>query len=292
MDDLFADTDTFTKEDAATAKLDFAHYKSEFLKCFRMIAPEKHRYDVFRDFVTISACSLHNAIHMDMQREEEYMSILHTYKKEDQKSIPALFGMLVAMLDYEPRDVLGILYMELEISSKDKGQFFTPQAVSDLMAEMTYGEDLKALDKPFITLSEPACGAGGMVLAFVKTMINAGHNPAEKLWVQCIDVDRCVALMCYVQLSLWNIPGEVVVGNCLSLEVREMWRTPQHHLGFWKSKLARKSQEEAAEHEANFDEETSMPDQQDCKTASQEVRTDQPFTQELDDGNPIQMDLF
>ena len=52
-----------------------------------------------------------------------------------------------------------------------------------------------------------------MILALVKVMITAGHNPAEKLWVQAIDVDRMAALMCYIQLSLWNVPAEVIVGN-------------------------------------------------------------------------------
>ncbi len=37
------------------------------------------------------------------------------------------------------------------------------------------------------------------------------------------DIDRLTALMAYVQLSLWNVPAEIVVGNTLSLEVREVW---------------------------------------------------------------------
>ena len=36
-----------------------------FLKTFRDIARHKHRYEVFRDFVTLAACSLHNAIRPD-----------------------------------------------------------------------------------------------------------------------------------------------------------------------------------------------------------------------------------
>lgn len=105
------------------------------------------------------------------------------------------------------------------------------------MAQILSHDDLKHIDKPFLTLSEPACGAGGMVLAFVKMMLKHNHNPAEKFWVQCIDVDRLAALMCYVQLSLWNVPAVVIVGNTLSLEVRESWYTPAHLLGNWDYKL-------------------------------------------------------
>jgi hypothetical protein len=70
------------------------------------------------------------------------------------------------------------------------------------MARINCDEQLSILDdQPFITLAEPACAAGGMVLALVKVLIEAGHNPADKLWVQCIDVDRLAALMCFIQLT-------------------------------------------------------------------------------------------
>lgn len=109
------------------------------------------------------------------------------------------------------------------------------------MAQMTFAQELNKLDtQVFITAVEPAAGAGGMILALVKVMIMAGHNPAGKLWVQAIDVDRMAALMCYIQLSLWNVPAEVIVGNTLSWDIREVCYTPAHHLGLWKYRLRRK----------------------------------------------------
>jgi hypothetical protein len=38
------------------------------------------------------------------------------------------------------------------------------------MAELVYGDQLKNIEQPFITLSEPTCGAG-VVLGFVKVML-------------------------------------------------------------------------------------------------------------------------
>ena len=102
---------------------------------------------------------------------------------------------------------------------------------------MVYGDQLKDIKQPFITLSEPTCGADGMVLAFVKVMLSQGHNPARKLWVQCVDIDRLAALMCYVQLSLWHVPAQVVVGNSLTLETREVFYTPAHYMGAWDIRL-------------------------------------------------------
>lgn len=211
-----------------------------FKKTFRELAPYKHRYEVFKDFVTMAACSLHNSLHKDPAREEEYLRIIAGYKKPDQEAFPKLMAYLVMALDTEPRDILGPLYMELEIANKDAGQFFTPPELSELMANLTFGDMLDRLDsQPFITAGEPACGAGGMILALVKVMTQAGHDPAGKLWVQAIDVDRMAALMCYTQLSLWNVPAEIIVGNTLSWDIREVWYTPAHHMGLWKYRLCR-----------------------------------------------------
>ena len=210
--------------------------KAAFEKLFRRMAPERHRYDVFRDFVTLAACALHNGLWQEPGREADYLAIIGRYKAADQKAFPQLLAHLVTILDPEPRDMLGPLYMEMEVASRDQGQFFTPPEVSEMMARIQ-GVDHLLETQPFVTLSEPACGAGGMVLAVVKTLIQAGYDPARTLWVQAWDIDRLAALMAYVQLSLWNVPAEIVVGNTLSLEVREVWHTPAHHLGLWASRL-------------------------------------------------------
>lgn len=221
------------------------------LKEIRSVALYKHRYDVFRDFVTMSAIAISNAIHHDKRREEEYLKIIKSYEKADQLAFPKLLGLLTEALEFAPFDVLGKLFMDLELGSRDKGQFFTPHTISEMMSEILHGDELAELKKPFITLSEPACGAGGMVLAFVKSMLRHKHDPAKRLWAQCIDVDRLAALMCFVQLSLWNVPAEIIVGNTLSLEVREVWHTPQHFLGMWEFRLRARQDEEASEKPAD-----------------------------------------
>lgn len=217
----------------------------EFIKTFNSIAHHKHRYEVFRDFVTMSAITLHNAVRMDEKLEAEYLQIIRRYDKSEVEKICQLFALLVSLLNEEPSDVLGQLFMELDFGSTHIGQFFTPPEVSELIAGLTYGDGLKTLDKPFISVSEPACGAGGMVLAMVKIMRSHGHNPHEQLFVQAQDVDRVAALMCYLQLSLWHIPAQVIVGNTLTLEVREVFLTPAYLLGGWDIRLRSREMEEA-----------------------------------------------
>jgi type I restriction-modification system DNA methylase subunit len=211
--------------------------RKAFIDLFNTIARHRHRYEVFKDFVTMAAFSVHNAVRMDEKLEAEYMSIVQRYTKEEAISFSHLLTMLVNMLQPAPRDVLGTIFMELDFGGTHNGQFFTPHHISELMALIAYGEQLESLDVPFVTLCEPACGAGGMVLAFVKVLIDKGHNPAKRLWVQCQDIDRTAALMCYLQLSLWHVAGVVIVGNTLANEQREVFYTPAHHLEFWRWKL-------------------------------------------------------
>jgi len=222
--------------------------KRDFIRTFNVIARHRHRYEVFRDFVMISAISLHNAVNMNDEMEQEYLQIVGQYDTGDVQGFCELLAVLVELLEPEPRDILGGLYMELDLGNNHTGQFFTPPDISLLMAQMTYGGELKEIKQPFITISEPACGAGGMVLAFVNIMLQNGYNPADKLWVQCIDVDRLAAYMCYLQLSLWNIPAEVVVGNTLTMEIREKLYTPAHNIGGWDMRLQYRRVQEMIEH--------------------------------------------
>ena len=44
-----------------------------------------------------------------------------------------------------------------------------------------------------------------------QALIESGKNPATAMWAYCQDIDRAGALMCFIQLSLWNIPAAVIV---------------------------------------------------------------------------------
>jgi type I restriction-modification system DNA methylase subunit len=221
--------------------------RKAFIDLFNTIARHRHRYEVFKDFVTMAAISVHNAVRMDEKLEAEYMTIVQRYTKEEAISLSHLLAMLVNMLQPAPRDVLGTIFMELDFGGTHNGQFFTPHHISELMAQIGYGEQLENLDVPFVTLCEPACGAGGMVLAFVKVMIDKGHNPAKKLWARCQDIDRTAALMCYVQLALWHVPAAVIVGDTLANECREVYYTPAHYLHGWRWKLEERWKREPPE---------------------------------------------
>lgn len=214
-----------------------SYNKQTFISLFNSIARHKHRYAVFSDFVTMSAIALHNAVNMTESLEKEYLEIVGKYSKEEVNQFCELLANFIELSEPEPRDILGNLYMELELGNLNNGQFFTPHEISLLMSKLVYGDVLENMTQPFITLSEPACGAGGMVLAFVNEMLKKSMNPAEKLFVQCIDIDRLAGFMCYLQLSIWHIPAEVIIGNTLTLKFREVYYTPAYYLMGWDNRL-------------------------------------------------------
>ncbi|WP_212743988.1 SAM-dependent DNA methyltransferase [Bathymodiolus heckerae thiotrophic gill symbiont] len=75
--------------------------------------------------------------------EDEYMQIIKPYAKDEVNAFAKLFADLVMMLEPSPHDVLGDLYMELNLGNKNAGQFFTPAHISELMAQLVYGDQLE-----------------------------------------------------------------------------------------------------------------------------------------------------
>lgn len=221
-------------------------YKKQFIKFFNDFGAKHGRYQVFSDFITMGSASLHNAVRHCDDLEREYMRLVERYSKAELERFCQMLSFVVMGLEVKVCDFLGDIFMSLELGNARAGQFFTPWDVSKMMASICHGESLASMDKDFITLSDPACGAGCMPIAFSETMKEQGKNPQQQLWVQCWDVDALVARMCYIQLSLLHIPAEIVIGNSLSLEVTRIMRTPAHYLGFWSSKLARNSAENEA----------------------------------------------
>lgn len=214
-----------------------------FKALFHETARYRHRHEVFRDFVTMSAIGISNAVDPTgerLARESEYLQITQRYTPEDIDRHCRLLALVVEGLQPAPEDFLGRLYMDLELGDAHRGQFYTPHGVSKMMAEMQFSYLPEQLAKtPFVTVSDPACGAGGMLLPVVEILQRSGHDPARHLWIQAVDIDRVSALMCYIQLTLWNVPAEVIVGDTLRLEIRESWYTPAYELNGWRERLRR-----------------------------------------------------
>lgn len=217
-------------------------HRHELMKLMKQASYGHTMYDVFRDFCELSAIALSNAVDWP-QRDEREATYLRTMKKYDAATValfPKMMGCVIEELEAGMDDVLGKTYMELEISNKHTGQFFTPYSLCKMIAGVSIDDTLKAqvAERGFITVNEPACGGGAMVIAFADEFRKAGLNPQTQMHVTAQDVDPRSAHMTYIQLSLLHIPAVVLVGNTLTLEVSSHWYTPAHIMGGWKRKLA------------------------------------------------------
>lgn len=219
-------------------------YKKAFINLFQQTARHKHRHELFRDWIKISSITYENVgnrFNNDesqfQKKEDEYKKIYAGYELKDRQNMATLFCYMVMALEIEQHDFLGTIFMELELGSDNMGQFFTPTYVCDLMAQLTMGDTISQLnDKPYISICEPTCGAGGMIIAASKQMIESGFNPNTQLLAVCTDIDAVAARMCYVQLSMLGIPAVVNIGNTLTMNINETLYTPYLHMNFWRFK--------------------------------------------------------
>ena len=199
-------------------------------------------WQVFRDFVELSAIAISNAVDLARReaREARYLEIVGKYERQEVERFPHMLGELVAELECGPADVLGQVFMEMDMGSKWHGQFFTPYHLCRVMAGMMVDDHMRSLidARGFIRANEPACGGGAMVIALAEEMHAAKINYQQHLHVVAQDLDLKAVHMAYVQLSLLHIPAVVIHGNTLALEERSHWLTPAHIMGGWEWRIA------------------------------------------------------
>lgn len=209
----------------------------------------RHRIDrVFFDWVEMCALALSNKVDFAQydRREADYMTIVKAYSKEEARLMAEMMAMLVQALERSYESPFQALLQKLELGStgakKRLGQFMTPFTLSQAMARMSLApaDGLAELvaQKGYITMMEPACGAGGMILAFAEALQEAGINFQKQLHVTAQDVDRSCTHMSYVCASLVGIPAVVLQGNSLSNDPpSQVWYTPFHVMHGWTGRL-------------------------------------------------------
>ena len=203
---------------------------------------DRDHYTVIRDFFELSAISIRNNFDFGPEHanfEKRYKEIAQGYKKEYLEGFAKALGLLgekirSAVEGNAPfADWAGELYMDSGTSNGNMGQFFTPYHVSKLMAECIFDkEKLKAeiSEDPdrVITIAEPTCGAGGLIVASIDALNEAGVNYSWNAFVDCGDIDQRCVHMTYVTLSLLGVPAVVRLGDALMMEYRQNWFTPAY----------------------------------------------------------------
>ena len=219
-------------------------YKKEFCALMDQFAFRYSRWQVWNDFLSLSAISLANVMPAleKEEREKQYLSIMDKYQKEEQEAFPKMLGLVVLALEENPeQDFLGSLYHYMNLQQEQKGQFFTPYHICQFMSEIQFSDaeaDEMLKERRYISVNDPACGAGAMLIAFANVAKRHGINYQKHVLFVAQDIDRTAAMMCYIQMSLLGCPAIVVIGDSLAKPFphpdNEVWCTLFYYLNHWR----------------------------------------------------------
>lgn len=272
-------------------------HQQQIIKLLQVVARCRGLDRVWSDWVEMSAIAIANAVDKTQfeRREQRYLDIVAQYHKEEVHSLANAFTHLVECWEQravsgEFGDVLGSTFMMMDMGNASTGQFFTPYEVSRMMAGMILGDEAtlktQLQARGFLTLQEPASGAGGMIIAAAHVLADASINYQQAIHVTAIDVDRRCAHMTFLQLALLHVPAVVIQGNALTLETVETWYTPAHILGGWSRRLR---QQQPVSDAAQLLIPQLKPIQQEHNTDVSEQHVEQAISKGIQEG---QMSLF
>lgn len=225
----------------ARQQLTIDEARRQFVRVFKETARNQRRWDVFRDFITLAASELDLARLRTPENIESSREICAKYSDSDIKNLHELFCLMVCALEAKFHDFLGAIFMELELGDDRNGQYFTPYQVQSLLARLIKPEipdpGNVIARQGFVTVSDPASGSAGMIIAYAENLLEAGYNPSEQMYAHCVDIDPIAADMSFIQLSLLGIPAQVVTGNSLTLECSRVRFTPVYYINNFEKRL-------------------------------------------------------
>lgn len=217
--------------------------QKEFSKLFERLCGTRGRWEIWSDFIQLSAYFLALNNTKRLKDRDKFIEIITSkYSVNEQKCLTQMFDILVDAYEDNPdQDLLGDLYMRLELGNGNIGQFFTPYHVCKAIAVMQCVDIEKQIaDRGYISVNDCACGAGAMLIAYANQAKLQGVNYQKHILFVAQDIDYITAMMCYIQLSLLGCAGYVIVGDTLAtpptekLENMNVWYTPMYFTDVWK----------------------------------------------------------
>lgn len=208
--------------------------KKAFIKRCEDLSHVRSLHDVIRDFAELGRITIVNQLtpFYSQDAEDVYLKTIKKYNSDEQSQLAQMLAMVSMAHELQPGDFLGETLMELSMGRKELGQFFTPYSLCSLNAELTLSADL-VNDKGYVSLSEPAAGGGGMVIA-------AHHRATElkvDLYAHCVELSHMTADLCYINLSAAGVAAHVTQGNTLSMKMGRSFPTPALCTQQWSERL-------------------------------------------------------
>lgn len=120
-------------------------------------------------------------------------------------------GLLELTLDLDVArqiDLLGCVYtmMRSHSAKAARGEFYTPPAVAEMMAQISLG----GLG-PGQSICDPTAGTGGLLRAAASTLRADGRDPGDYVWYGC-DISPVAVAGLAVNAHIWGLGRQVVIG--------------------------------------------------------------------------------
>lgn len=161
-----------------------------------------HVYDTYRAWLEAMWAFL-DAV----RNPDGFKQCLDRYSREEGEEFGRLMGLYVDAVEAEPfRDVLGEIFMRLDVKSARAGQYFTPHCVAEAMARMSFERaqfERLVQEKGEVTVCDPCVGSGVMLLAYARIVNQEfGYWGTSRLRLYGTDIDQRCVHMCRIQLRM------------------------------------------------------------------------------------------
>ena len=113
---------------AVTRSIRDDHQKN-FLKIFNSLTGKHSRWEIWEDFVTLTAIEISNSTDKvnAPERTKMYQTIVSKYSAKEREGMAEMLAEVIMGMEKNPdQDFLGSLYMMCELGNDHAGQFFTP----------------------------------------------------------------------------------------------------------------------------------------------------------------------
>lgn len=227
--------------------------QQEIVKLINRLDGKYSKWHIWNDFILMFATSIANVFpspHRE-HREKMYMETAKKYSKGELDIMAEMMALVVTGMEDNPdQDFLGELYMCMDMGNQWTGQFFTPYDVCKAMSLMSYSDGViesQVQDRGFVGVSDPACGAGALLIAFANVCREKKLNYQQHCLFIAQDIDQLAGMMCYIQLSLMGCAGYVIVDNTLvkpaqfyderallPVDGTNVWTTPMMYSETWQ----------------------------------------------------------
>ena len=182
---------------------------SEIRKSIDKMAGRYSAPDIFRDIIDLAVMLIGGITTANIGEtgEDIFNRLTVRYSAEELRDMFKIIQDICSTVSKTKKDVLGRLYMNLRPNGA-RGQFFTPDNVSEVMAKIAGSTEND-------TYSDPCCGSGSLILGVIRTLEQEGKSYQTPIFY-LNDVDLFCCKMIFVQMSAIGATAYITCSDALA----------------------------------------------------------------------------